>query len=76
MCESNGSEAPFISFGNDELNRAPLIGKTSPCLQCGNDCAVEDSVPPSALKFISCCGSSYLVAVDGKDVSRGRKGNV
>jgi hypothetical protein len=63
----NRMKDPYIGFGNDQLESAPLIGKTAKCKVCGADVLIEESCPPG-LQFISHCGKSWLVGINGKDI--------
>jgi len=69
-------EVTFVAFSNEELESAPPVQETSPCPECGKPVKVEMSVPvpPSEgtegmLQFIKCCGKSFLVGIDGKDIT-------
>ena len=59
---------PYIGFTNKTMDAAPELGPTANCPKCNKECEIKDSNPPM-LQFINCCGSSYLVGIEGKDVS-------
>lgn len=59
---------PYIGFGNNTMNKQPMLGPTSQCPKCGKECEVKDSDPPT-LQFINCCGTSYLAGIKGRDIS-------
>lgn len=69
----------MIAFGNEELANSFPIGKMVRCPKCGNQHAeygeeiLADGTrrPSTLLGFVSCSGSSYLVSVAGKDITRG-----
>ena len=66
MIEMTDKRTPYIGFARTDLQ--PMLGPTSPCPKCGKECEIKDSVPPM-LQFIDCCGTSYLVGIEGRDVS-------
>ena len=59
---------PYIGFGNETINKQPMLGLTAQCPKCGKDCEIKDSEPPM-LQFIDCCGTSYMVGIKGRDIS-------
>lgn len=72
------SKIPFISFGNDELERMPDLGEEVICPHCGKMHKVEyakkilddgTQVEDKTLAFVRCGDKSYLVGVNGKDIT-------
>lgn len=60
---------PYIGFGSDTVESQPMLGPTAPCPKCGKECEIKDGVPAGFLQFISCCESSFLVGIKGKDIT-------
>lgn len=70
------SEAPYIGFGNDQLEKCPEIktGETDTCPKCGQTCEIYDMKSPNPkamrLQAITCPGGcgSFLVGIGNKDI--------
>ena len=58
---------PYIGFTSHQTEKAPDLGPTGVCPNCGKECEIKESDPP-LLQFISCCGKEYLVGIEGKDI--------
>ena len=69
LCGLDPTTTPYIGFLNESLKDAEEIkaGGKAPCPKCGELVLVEESNPPM-LQFITHCGGSWLVGVDGKYV--------
>ena len=65
-------EIPYMAVGNDELGEK--IGDKAVCPHCGELHVVEFGTDSKTgkisemLGFVSCEGSRYLVAIDGKKI--------
>ena len=57
---------PYIGFYT--VDNQPKLGPTARCPRCGKECKVKDSDPPM-LQFVDCCGTSFLVGIEGHDIS-------
>ena len=71
----------MFAIGKDEIDSSPALGKTSQCRDCGEMHEVQygktkneadEWVESKTLAYISCphSDSSYLVGIDGKDITR------
>lgn len=73
------SNIPFVSFGNDEIDEAPLLGETIICRLCGEEHPVKygkrvlkdgTKIPDKTLAFFKCEGKTYLCGINGRDIRR------
>lgn len=69
---------PFITFGNDELEKMPDLGEEIVCPHCGKKHKVEygkkvlrdgTKVEDKMLAFVQCRDEIYLVGVNRKDIT-------
>lgn len=69
-------KVPFVSFGNDQLKKAPFLCETAPCPRCRESVPFKTTTTEDgqkgSLQFIDHCGGTWLVGIDGKYV--GSKG--
>lgn len=62
---------PYIGFSNEQLDAAPEVGNTYPCLECGIEIGVESVTSKEGLmtmQFITHCGTTWLVGIEGKEI--------
>ena len=64
----------MMAIGNDEIARAPALGKSIKCGLCGKRHQVKDSVDSTGVKgtlqFYKCGGKTYVAGMCGKDIRR------
>ena len=68
------SDTPFVSFGNDELDKARHIGEQEKCPSCGELHDVEygrdvhTGEQSKTLAFVKCGDKTFLVGLNGKRI--------
>ena len=55
----------YLTIGQDDLDTAPGLPDLYLCPRCGEEHAIQESVPP-LLNFVSCQGQLYLIGFKGK----------
>lgn len=62
----------FLAMGNDELEKAPRLGRSVRCPVCSRRHRIQDSVDQDGrkgtLQFYKCEGNIYLAGLNGKDI--------
>ena len=69
----------MLTLGNDEIDKAPLLGDSILCSKCGKrhlikygDKILKDGTKVSSklLAYYRCKGKLYLAGINGKDIRR------
>ena len=67
----------MFAIGNDEIEKAPELGKTINCKRCGKKHKVKygdevkkdgTRVPSKLVAFVKCRKQAYLVGINGKRI--------
>ena len=62
-----GPKIPFFAIGNEEIQKAPMLGKKIVCDRCGKTHIVRYG-KKEINAFYKCSGKEYLAGINGKDI--------